>query len=233
MTALFRWPPAAAVGRDLTKERLYKEAAVGAAVRRHFIDEVQHVRWAYKLAENTIHLAGSDDVPEVQVFEIALKGQEISDTVMGCIDKSVPSPIIFELLRERASQHEAQLAAAPKHRDHDRTKIGTRIRGEWTLATTDRDPLPPAIDLHGLYTQVMLALLPITPRRGEDLQAALARLTNVRKVERQIAALERQLQREPQFNRKVDLRSQLRVRTAELAALVSTPASPENPSWTS
>lgn len=233
MTALFLWPAAAKVDRDITKERLYKEAAVGASTRRRFIDEVQQVRWAYKLAEDTIHLRGSDDVPEVQVFEVTLKGQDISDTVMGSIDRSVPSPIIFELLRERAGRHEAQLAAAPKHRDRNQTKISTRIRGEWTLATTDRDPLPPAIDLHGLYTQVMLALLPITPRRGEDLQAALARLTNVRKVERRITVLERQLQREPQFNRKVDLRSELRARAAELAALVSTPASPENPSWTS
>jgi hypothetical protein len=176
VTALFRWPAAAKVGRELTKERLYKEAAVSASVRRRFIDEVQRVRWAYKLGEESVHLRGGEDVPEIQVFEIELKGDDLSDSVLASIDKAVPSPIIFELQRTRAGRHEVQSVAARKQRSHKGAKVGDYLRGEWTVELSDRAPLPPAIDLLGLYTQLMLAVLPIAPRRGEDIETAFDRL---------------------------------------------------------
>ena len=221
MTALFRWPDAAKVDRELTKERLYKEGAVSASVRRRFVEEVQHVRWAYKLGEESLHLRGSDDVPEVQVFHVELKGEDLSDSVLASIDKAVPSPIIFELHRTRAGRHEVQPVAARKRPGQKGAKVGDYVRGEWTVELPDRDPLPPAIDLSGLYTQLMLTLLPITERRGEGLHAALDRAATARKLQREIDALEKRVQREPQFNRKVELRRELRTRKAELDALLS------------
>ena len=221
MTGLFRWPDAAKVDRELTKERLYKEGAVSASVRRRFVDEVQHVRWAYKLGEESLHLRGSDDVPEVQVFEVEIKGDDLSDSVLTSIDKAVPSPIIFELHRTRAGRHEEQPVAARKRLGQKGAKVGDYVRGEWTVELADRDPLPPAIDLSGLYTQIMLTLLPIPERRGEGLQAALDRAATARKLQREIDTLDNRLQREPQFNRKVELRRELRTRKAELDALLS------------
>lgn len=230
MTALFRWPDAAKVGRELTKERLYKEGSVSASVRRRFIEEVQRVRWAYKLGEESVHLRGSDDVPEVQVFEVELKGDDVSDTVLASIDKAVPSPIIFELHRTRAGRHEVQPAAARKHRRQTGATVGDYLRGEWTVDLPDRDPLPPAIDLPGLYTQLMFTLLPIAARRGEDLSAALDRLAAARKLRRELDSLDKRMQREPQFNRKVDLRAQLRACRAELETVLSSTAPPSQES---
>jgi hypothetical protein len=43
-----------------------------------------------------------------------------------------------------------------------------------------------------------------------------------RKLERDVAALEKRLRNEPQFNRKVELQRQLRTKTAELALLIDT-----------
>ena len=226
MTALFRWPAAAKVGRELTKERLYKEGAANASVRRRFIDEVQDVRWAYKLGEESVHLRGSDDVPEVQVFEVDLKGDDLSDTVLASIDKAVPSPIIFELHRTKAGRHEVQAVAARKQRGQKGAKVGDYLRGEWTVELPDRDPLPPAIDLPGLYTQLMLTLLPIAARRGEDLPSALDRVAAARKLQREIDLLDKRMHREAQFNRKVDLRAQLRACKAELDTVLSPTAPP-------
>ena len=47
-----------------------------------------------------------------------------------------------------------------------------------------------------------------------------ARLDKVRKLEREIASLERKLRTEPQLNRKIELRRALRTRQAELIVLV-------------
>lgn len=42
------------------------------------------------------------------------------------------------------------------------------------------------------------------------------RLEDVRKLEREIASLERKLRTEPQFNRKIELRRTLKLKQAEL-----------------
>ena len=48
-----------------------------------------------------------------------------------------------------------------------------------------------------------------------------ARLESVRKLEREVAALERKIRTEPQLNRKVELRRALKTKQAALADLTS------------
>lgn len=221
MTVLFRWPEAAAVGRVIPKERLYAEAGVTKSVRQRFIDEIQRVRWAYKLSEESLRLRGRDSVVEIQVFEIDLKGSDVSESVLTSIDKSVPSPIIFELHRTSTARAEVQVAAARKEPGARGPKLSGYFKGDWFPADAKRSALPPAIDLAGLYAQVLTALLPIQLRPGEELSGAIERMARIRKLEREIAALDRAVRTEPQFNRKVGLRRDLRTRQAEWNTLTS------------
>jgi hypothetical protein len=62
-------------------------------------------------------------------------------------------------------------------------------------------------------------MLPFLARPGEDVSEATARMDQARKLEREIATLEKRLRAEPQLNRKVEVRRQVRDRTAALAAL--------------
>lgn len=220
MTVLFRWPEAAAVGRVIPKERLYAEAGVTKAIRQRFIGEIQRVRWAYKLSEESLRLPGRDDVAEVQVFELELKGAEVSESVLTSIDKSVPSPIIFELHRGSAAPAEVQLAAARKERGSRGPKLSGYFKGDWVPADAERAILPPAIDLAGLYAQLLMALMPIQFRPGEKLSGAIDRMGRIRQRERDVVALDRALRTELQFNRKVELRRELRTRQAELDTLL-------------
>jgi hypothetical protein len=221
MTVLFRWPEAAAVGRVIPKERLYAEAGVTKATRQRFIDEIQRVRWAYKLSEDSLRLRGRDDVAEVQVFELELKGPDVSESVLTSIDKSVPSPIIFELHRSLSACGEVQLAAARKEAGPRGPKLSGYFKGDWVPADAKRSALPPSIDLAGLYAQILTALMPLQVRSGEELSGAIDRMARIRKLEREIAALHREVRTEPQFNRKVELRRDLKTRQAELATLTS------------
>ena len=219
--ALFRWPEAGRVGQVIPKERLYAEAGVTKAVRRRFIDEIQRVRWAYKLSEESLHLRGREDVAEVQVFEIELKGTEVSESVLTSIDKSVPSPIIFELHRTAAAKGEVQLAAARKEPGARGPKLSGYFKGEWVPGDSERSALPPALDLAGLYARLLTAIMPVPVRPGEELSGAIERTTRVRKMEREISALDKRVRLEPQFNRKVELRRELRARQAELNELTN------------
>ena len=218
---LYRWPPSAAVGRVIPKERLYTEAGAGSLLKRRFVEQVQQVRWAYKLGLESVRLRGDEGVPEIQVFEIELKGAEVSESILTAIDKSVPSPIIFELHRSAAAQAEVQLAAARKELGVRGQKLSSYIKGEWVSSDCERSPLPPALDLEGLYSQLLVALLPLPARPGEELSGAIDRMDGVRKLEREIGALEKCVRLERQFNRKVELRREVRARQAELDAITN------------
>lgn len=220
-TALFRWPEAAAVGRIVPKERLYSEAGVSKALRQRFIDEIHRVRWAYKLSEESLRLRAGNGIAEIQVFQIELKGTDVSESILTSIDTSVPSPIIFELHRSAATQQEVQLAAARKEPGARGSKLSGYFRGAWVAGDSARTALPPSLDLAGLYFQLLTALMPVPVRPGEGLSGVVDRVNRVRKLEREISALEKRLRLEPQFNRKVELRRDLCSRQVELEELTN------------
>src|SRR3954463_11627012 len=112
MTELIQWPETARVDRVIPKERLYAEASAGAALKQRFVDEVQRVRWAFKLGEESLRLAPGQTVTEIQVFIVDLKGSNLDNSVLASIDKAIPSQIIFELRREDGLWIEQAMAAA-------------------------------------------------------------------------------------------------------------------------
>lgn len=226
MTGLFSYPKGAAFGRVVPKQRFYEQADVSPKVRDFFVREVQRITWAYKLAPETIGLAGSPTVPEVQVFVVELKDLDLHDELLGAIDRAVQFPIIFEVRRERAGMAEVRAVAAHKVLSARTPKVSAYFSGDWLGEDTSRAPLPPAVNLAGLYAQLLSPLLPGSVRPGEELSVTIDRMETVRKFEKEVAALEQRLRVEPQFNRKVELRRQIRDHASELTRLMST-TSPE------
>ena len=212
---LFRWPSVAAFGRTVPKTKFYEHGSVRTALRERFVDDIQRITWAYKLADNTIRLRGTSAVPEVQVFTLETKGADVSDDVLTAIDKSVHFPIIFEIV----SGELVRTVAAHKSL-HGRTRpIGPYFTTDWQPADAPRCPLPTALDLPNLYEAILSLLLPVDKRVGETVVGATDRLDRARRLHREIAAMEKKLRNEPQLNRKIELRRQIKGRTAVFAEL--------------
>lgn len=216
---LYRWPDAAQFGRRIPKEKFYEHGTVPAAVREKFVSEVQRITWAYKLAEATVNLPGSDTVPEIQVFRIDAKGADVSESVLTAIDKAIPFPIVFEICRVQGDVEHTCMVAAHKQLGSGAPKLSAYYSTGWQSADTERRPLPTAITLSDLYTALLDPLTPVSARPGEDMSEVATRLETARTLEREIAALERKLRTEPQFNRKVELRRTLKTKQAELDSL--------------
>lgn len=213
---LYRWPEAAKFGRRVPKEKFYEHGTVSTAVREKFISEVHRITWAYKLAEATINLPGAPTVPEVQVFTIDAKTDDVSEAVLGAIDKAIPFPIIFEIARQRDEQPEVRTVAAHKQLGTGAPKISAYYSTGWQPGGMSRQALPTAITLPALYAALLQPLTPITARPGEEMSDVADRLATVRKLEREVASLERRLRTEPQLNRKVELRRTLKTKQHEL-----------------
>lgn len=223
MTAtLYRWPAKAEFGRVVPKNKFYERGQVAAAVKERFVEELQRITWAYKLAESTINLPGTKTVPELQVFQIDVKSDDVSDVVLAAIDKAVKTPIIFEITRSTADSRQTRQVAAPKTPGAT-TALGrgTYFSTPWQDAEAERMPLPTAIDLPRLYIALLEPLLPVAIRPGEELSAVTARLESARQLAREIGTLERKIRNEPQFNRKVEIRRLLTTKQGSLADLTS------------
>ena len=218
MADLIQWPETAKVDRVIPKERLYTEASAGTALKQRFVDEVQRVRWAYKLGEESLRLAPGETVTEIQVFVVDLKGSSLDNSVLAAIDKTIPSQIIFELRREDGIWAEQAMIASYK-RASSKTKGTEYFRTGWIGLDQPRLPLPVALDMDGLYSQLLGRLLPYPIRPVEDLSDALDRMGRIRGLTREISVLEKKLRTEPQLNRKIELRKQIKDLTTVLIEL--------------
>jgi hypothetical protein len=215
---LFSFPPQARVARVVPKSKIYEQGSVTSALRDKFVGQVEQITWAYKLAPETINLPARGGAAEIQVFDILQKTAELDEDVLRAIDRAIPLPIIFQLHHE---QRTCMVAAFKRPSEADASKwvIDGYYKGSWLPADSQSQTLPVALDLQGLYEQLLRSLLPIPARPGESLPEQLQRLNRLRGLHSEHAKLDARLHKEKQFNRKVVLNAQLREIQKEIAEL--------------
>lgn len=218
--ALFAWPSQAAVARPVAKTKIYAHAKPPAALRALFARQIESITWAYKLAPETLNLPATPSVPEIEVFEIALKLPDVNHAVLRCIDKAIPFPILFVLRLDGRSQ---PIAAHKRPSDaaSGQWVVGDYHAAPWQSDALARPGLPMALDLQGLYEQLLRQHLAVPTRPGESVREQLDRLSCLAARQTAAAKLETRLAQEKQFNRKVEINAQLRTIRTELAALAS------------
>lgn len=220
---MFAYPRQAEFNRPVPKNKIYGYAKPSGAIRGQFISQVSEIIWKFKLAPETVNLPAKLAVHEIQVFEVALKTGELAEDVLRTMDKAIPSLLFFELTYE----DRVKFAAAykrPNEANSRKNVVEAYFETPWQPANQGRPTLPVALDLAGLYEQMlhqhMLASpMALVPRHGESLQAMADRASLIRTKENECRQLEARIKREIQFNRKVELNSALRVLRAELEQL--------------
>ena len=216
--ALFTWPSQAAVGRPVAKSKIYAHAKPTAALRALFVEQVESITWAYKLSPETINLPAKTAVPEIEVFEVALKLPDVSHSVLRCIDKAMPRPILFNLRVKGYTQPIASYKR-PSDAASDQWVLGDYHAAPWQKDGEARPALPVSLDLQSLYEQLLRQHLAVPARAGESLRDQLDRLAALAAKQAAAAKLEVRLTSEKQFNRKIEINAQLRTIRTELEAL--------------
>ena len=224
MSGLFAYPKQAEFDRTLPKNKIYEHSGANTRLRDLFVEQVEKIVWRYKLAPETINLAAKPGVPEIQILAIQLKTSELHRDVLRCIDGAIQFPIIFELTQGLGAEAITQVVAAykrPSETDPASWVCSDYFESGWMSATFERTPLPLALDLGGLYEQLLRRLVPVAARPNESLGVQVIRAEQVRAKEREVAQAQVRLVKEKQFNRKVEANARLRQLTTELQALKS------------
>ena len=215
---MFAYPEQAEFNRPVPKTKIYAHARPTKRLKERFVAQVGEILWKYKLAPETVNLPPRKGINEIQVFEIALRTPQLDPAILHAIDRAIPFPLVFQLT------HAGQVSFAasykrPSEADASKWVIEASFQTEPQPVDAERPPLPVALDLAGLYEQIVRRHIPLLPRPGETLGEQVARynaLTAKQKAQRQ---LEARLAQEKQFNRKVELNAQLRDLNTELALL--------------
>lgn len=216
--ALFSYPPQAAFGRTLPKNKLYEKAGANSRLKDLFVSQVEQIVWQYKLAPETINLPARSGVPELQVFSIHLKVPELNLDVLRCIDGAVQYPIIFEIHFDGRVQ---TIACHKRPSDADASKwvCSDYFASAWQLVDAPRSPLPMALDLVALYEGLLRQLISLPARPQEKLADQVQRIGKLAVLQRAVEKTQAQLVKEKQFNRKVGINAQLRELKTELEEL--------------
>jgi hypothetical protein len=218
---IYTFPAKALVNRSIPKTKFYEHASISRAVKDAFVSQIQQITWAYKLSPETTNLAAVKGLFEIQVFNIQLKTPELTEGVLLSIDKAIPHPIIYQLFFEDKMR---VVLAYKRLNDSDETKwvVEQYVSSSWLPIDEVeqlKTPLPIALNLGGLYEQMLKALMPILANEGENIKAQTERLSQITQKQKEIAQLQSKMRNEKQFNRKVEMNNQLKTLQQQLEQL--------------
>ncbi|WP_345858134.1 DUF4391 domain-containing protein [Shewanella algae] len=236
----FQFPEAAALGvpdqhgkkqgQKIPKETIYQQASPTNAVKQLFVSQVEHITWRYKLSADTLNVAVSEDVPEVQVFDIQLKANcdALDRQVLETLDKAIPSNIFYRIFNANERRPQLQCVMAYKRankRDTDVMVVQDYFSSEWTTApveesgTDGTQKLPVVLNMAGLYTELLRSLLPVPARSGEKINEQLSRISELSALNGKLTQLQGKQRKEKQFNRKVEINNQINKLKQKLRSL--------------
>lgn len=198
-------PRSTEVNRRVAKEKLYANATLTTQLRDMIKDQIESVVWRNKLADSTVGVAAGETVKEIQVFEVALRQRGLDKRVLTAIARAIPYKILFVLTF--GDEVQAYIEAS-----------GTFYNTDWF--SLDEFTLKfEGLNLDAVYENLSRQIAGGRLGTEGDIAEAVDRDKQRQKLERDIAALEKKVLREKQFNRQVELNSELKRLRAELEGL--------------
>jgi hypothetical protein len=199
-------PRSTEVNRRVAKEKLYAKAALASSVRDMIKDQIESVVWRNKLSDSTVGAAAGESVKEIQVFEIVLRQKTLDKRVLPAIAKAIPYKILFVLTYGGEAQ--AWIEAS-----------GAFYSTDWFAL--DRLSLKfEGLNLDAAYESLVRQVAGGRLDADGDIAEAVERDRQRRRLERVIAALEKRILREKQFNRQVEMNGELKRLRAELEGIL-------------
>lgn len=210
-------PPATAYGKRIPKAKFYENLAVSPELKRIFTEQIAQITWRNKLATSTLNVAAGEAVTELEVFEVKLNQPALDTRVLQRIDQQIPYHILFLLTAEGRAQAWIGYKEA-KQGSSNAFKVNAYYHTEWMA----EDALPLRVEgltldavYEGFVRQVAGERL-AEAGTAESLREAVEKADRRRKLEKQIAALEKKMLAEKQFNIQIDLKADIARLKAEL-----------------
>ena len=185
--------------KPVPKAKFYEHLDVKPALKKVFVNQIEKIVWRNKLSPATLNVQPGTRVQEILVFEISLKSSPLDEAALKLIDKGIPYHILFLL------QFDGLYMACMGFKDLADKSISQYFKTDWM--PMDELPLQTSgVTLDDVYDGYIKQ---INSRLDTDsttpLKDAIKDDAERQKIERKIAALEKQMRTEKQPRRKFEL----------------------------
>lgn len=200
---MFDLPKDCIVNKFIPKKTFYEKLNVSTLVKDEFVDIVDKITWLYKISEDTFKSNKTDNVEEIEIFQIDLKEKKIPKNVIKIISKAIPYKILFVL--KWNSDICYSISAENNYYTEWNDNIVIEFKG---------------FDLETIYQNIVRIII-----KEQDNEKHFEKVIqdNTRKnvLEKQIETLKNKVRSEKQFNKKVELNQELRKLESEMEELLN------------
>lgn len=197
------------LNRVMPKAKFMKLAGLSTNVRNELQNNVERLILANILNKSTTNFAKGKEVEEIDVFEFLLKTKEVSNALIKEIDSSIPKHILFVFKCE----NKVQLTVSYKEKTatENRYKVIKTYKSEWLNADEVNLEIK-GLDLDAVFNNFITQLADGKVKIDEitDIKQAVETSVNKEKLQRKIDQLKNKIRREPQFNKQLVLKNELK-----------------------
>lgn len=212
-------PDKTLLNKRIPKNKFYEKIQANSKLERKFIDEIEQILWKYKISKDTVNLEATEEVEEIQIFEIKLREKDISMEILENIDKIIPYPILYILSYEG----NIKLVIAYKKRnklDENKMIVHSYYQSEWMKEKEFKIDILKGLTLKDVYNNIIRQLIPIKNTAEDDIEELIKLNEKQEGLKKLILKLEKSIKREKQFDKKVDLNIKLQKKKKELDELL-------------
>lgn len=200
---MFELPKNCYVNKFIPKKVFYKKVGVSSNVKEEFINLVERITWLYKLSEDTIGLTKTDEIEEIQIFQIDVKEKKIPFNVIKTITKGVQYKVLFLI------KYQDDYCYSIKVEDIYNSEWNDNIEFNFN-----------AINLKIVYENIVKKI--IKEEANENSFSEIIENNKYKnELEKRISKLQQKIKSEKQFNRKVELNNELNNLLNEMEELVN------------
>ena len=206
---MFNLPKSTIVNKIIPKVKFYEKTGANSKLKQLFIDDIEQIIWKNKLSKDTINLQEGNIVKEIEVFEINLKHKNLSKDVLKTIDKFIPYHIFYIL----SFEDEIKITIAYKESNKNNENlmvVNSYYESEWMNKNDCSIQLDLINSLDYVYNELIKFLIPRDIPKGNDIVSIIENEKQIQTLEKEIDKLEKNLKKEKQFNKKVEIKKVLR-----------------------
>lgn len=200
---MFDLPKDCVVNKFIPKKTFYEKLNIATSIKDEFVDVVDKITWLYKISEDTFKINKTENVEEVEIFQIDLKEKKIPKNVIKIISKAIPYKILFVLKWNRDICY--SINAESNYYTEWNENIVIEFKG---------------FDLETIYQNIVKIII-----KEQDNENNFNKVIedNTRKniLEKQIETLKNKVKSEKQFNKKVELNQGLRKLEKEMEDILN------------
>lgn len=185
-------PKTCIVDKFISKKTFYEKVNISNSIKEEFVEKLSKIYWKYKISEDTINISKTDEIEEIEIFELELKKKYNSKNLIAIITKNIPYPILFYVKYENEFQY------AIRYKEDI-------FFSDWNK---ELDFKFTALNISLIYENIIKSITNVDDNVLE-LDIGIQKQKEIEKINIEIKKLESKIRSEKQFNIKIKYNEQL------------------------